>query len=895
MLGKADEALTKLPLFLSNEYGVLKSNRLLYFEVYRSFKPYYNFGKWIHTGDNIKSDQSMARAMGIRTRLVKRPEHTDIETELIKEFGNYNSYLTAALQANMRFNHSGPYADFVIDFIAPFMTAYVDWALRDALDRGFETLYFVSRDGHPLKLIADALISQHNWPLKTKYIYASRRTWRIPSYITEIDSDFWSNYGGNFNDIRSKEKFLHAASIPDEKKFSEIFPEIDLDSIDFSDWTDGQPARKLAPVMKKNEAYHKYLLDFAAEARKLACGYLKQEIDANEKHAFVEFYGRGYNQTCHGRLWDYVMGEEQTLYYYYARTTQFSSGNNIRYNMTTNNIDLYFVEAVFANMPYRSIEEYEIKDGKIVPVIEPASYNEQLYKTMEALLPLYAAGYAALPLHDPIWNDRKLFDYYLYYFQDHKTDPFIYNNFGSLVDAVGIYGEKKEFAPPFTEEKLEDFRNGVPRVKTTMSIQMSYMRSPEKIKQKYDELYQNEDGADVNGSRPLQPEEIIENKQSEELLDKKLSDAIEFEQLYMQKVAAEKVEDRITLITVNRKPGDNLHSLIKQLDKQPSGKVSVINCNDLSAEQMDRTASLLARSRYIVTEGNITLVSQVRFRLETTFLLLNSSAFELFRHGYNADTKLLWKKKYRDLQYTGHYTMMERPAEGQEENLAKSYYLDKDCITWINGCSVTDVYFDDEFRNKAVSKVRKLFPNAGSKKIILFVPGVRTNICCDNWLELLDMERLAELLGDQYIAALSIRGGKSGIRYYNPTAVNGFSKVITHEATLRELIVAADYIVGDYRDVMFECALLNKKVFFTGYDYEKRMMDKNCIYDFGEINPYPVINSEEELADWLLGKKDYDFSRVNAFKERYLTYCDGHSGERIAEYMLSSLYDPATI
>ena len=75
---KSDKALSKLPLFLSNEYGVLKTSKMLYLEVYKSFKPFYDFGQWIHCGDNPCADwnpkrTSRPRSPGLNSESVRIP------------------------------------------------------------------------------------------------------------------------------------------------------------------------------------------------------------------------------------------------------------------------------------------------------------------------------------------------------------------------------------------------------------------------------------------------------------------------------------------------------------------------------------------------------------------------------------------------------------------------------------------------------------------------------------------------------------------------------------------------------------------------------------------------------------------------------------------------------
>ena len=118
MLAKADPILPSLPMFLSNEYGVLKTSKSLFFEVYKSFEPYYDFEKWIHFGDNPNADRSKPRQFGIQTRTVYRPEFNDIQQSLAEGIGTYDSYLLAAMQARMCEEYQLENDEFVISYIA---------------------------------------------------------------------------------------------------------------------------------------------------------------------------------------------------------------------------------------------------------------------------------------------------------------------------------------------------------------------------------------------------------------------------------------------------------------------------------------------------------------------------------------------------------------------------------------------------------------------------------------------------------------------------------------------------------------------------------------------------------------------------------------------------------
>ncbi|WCQ54409.1 hypothetical protein NL418_004770 [Escherichia coli] len=104
------------------------------------------------------------------------------------------------------------------------MVPYVAWCIRDAIDRGIETLYFVSRDGHFLKEIADAYISLKKLNIKTKYFYGSRRAWRVPAMIESIDDEFFSNFG-NLVGVDNYDKLISSLSIS-HNLFQKLFQKL---------------------------------------------------------------------------------------------------------------------------------------------------------------------------------------------------------------------------------------------------------------------------------------------------------------------------------------------------------------------------------------------------------------------------------------------------------------------------------------------------------------------------------------------------------------------------------------------------------------------------------------------------------------------------------------------
>ena len=73
----------------------------------------------------------------------------------IEECGTHS---VVKLFRNFRLEEHTDKETFAYKYASLYFVPYVHWAVHDALKRGYKTLYFISRDGYYLKLMADAVI-----------------------------------------------------------------------------------------------------------------------------------------------------------------------------------------------------------------------------------------------------------------------------------------------------------------------------------------------------------------------------------------------------------------------------------------------------------------------------------------------------------------------------------------------------------------------------------------------------------------------------------------------------------------------------------------------------------------------------------------------------------------
>ena len=58
-------------------------------------------------------------------------------------------------------------------------------------------------------------------------------------------------------------------------------------------------------------------------------------------------------------------------------------------------------------------------------------------------------------------TDRMLYDFVFQYFNENINNSDFAEKIGSLVDSVSLYGNKREFAPPYTMEDLDVFEDKI--------------------------------------------------------------------------------------------------------------------------------------------------------------------------------------------------------------------------------------------------------------------------------------------------------------------------------------------------------------------------------------------------------------------------------------------------
>ena len=101
--------------------------------------------------------------------------------------------------------------------------------------------------------------------------------------------------------------------------------------------------------------------------------------------------------------------------------------------------------------------------------------------------------------------------------------------------------------------------------------------------------------------------------------------------------------------------------------------------------------------------------------------------------------------------------------------------------------------------------------------------------------------------------------------------------------TTNEMMCIADLLVTDYSSVVFEYSLLNKPMVFYCYDYDE--YNRDFYLDYENDLPGQLFRNYAELEKYISAGDFEETEGVKDFRNRYMSACDGKSGERIAHVL----------
>ncbi|MDO5520776.1 MAG: CDP-glycerol glycerophosphotransferase family protein [bacterium] len=284
----------------------------------------------------------------------------------------------------------------------------------------------------------------------------------------------------------------------------------------------------------------------------------------------------------------------------------------------------------------------------------------------------------------------------------------------------------------------------------------------------------------------------------------------------------------------------------------------------------------LAASEYVFLNEGSNVVSAVPLRKETKLIQTwhGCGAFKKFGHSLD---KVLEEPFYRN------YSLVTVSSPEVVWAYKEAMQVTDEIVKPV-GVSRTDLYFDQQFIRNAKKKVNETF-HIGNKKIVLYAPTFRGEAHQAKEASVLDYKYLYDLLYKDYVIILKYHPVVQDLIEI-PEEYQSFIINNDNQCTIEELLCASDICISDYSSLIFEYALLERPMIFYAYDEQDYIDQRGFYYGYEEFTPGPIVKTKEELAQAIMDAKNYDLSCVKAFKDKFMSSCDGNATKRIVQYIM---------
>lgn len=447
MLGKCDEVLPTVKLYLSSQLGYMKTTSELF--KYVQEQEQVEYSDWVHIGDNRRADYENALSLGIRAELYHYVDLKEYEKSILKsDFHSPIVQLFVGCAKNIRlynYNKSDKF-HLGVSLSGVIFYPYISWLLDQCQKRGLNRLYFIARDGYILKNMADLLIQDKGLSIKTEYLYGSRKAWRVPALTMDSDKLY--------------EQFIESG-LWSYKKLDQVF-ELNKDELkrllpyEFSNYSKGLKKRKIQKLKEfllKDRTILSKIVENNKEKRFAAVSYLKQTIDcSDDKFAFVDLDGSGFTQNCLVELMSDFYHKPIKSFYYSSTPAIFVPEKVERYPFfSLNRPNMGNILELLTKAPHGQTLGYKLENEKWMPVLENTNkelllnwnldeYNAGMYAFIKAF-----NQYEKLYPQFSFKSQLVLEKYINFIFS--RVDKETANLLGSVVHS--FYGkENNEFASP---------------------------------------------------------------------------------------------------------------------------------------------------------------------------------------------------------------------------------------------------------------------------------------------------------------------------------------------------------------------------------------------------------------------------------------------------------------
>lgn len=290
-------------------------------------------------------------------------------------------------------------------------------------------------------------------------------------------------------------------------------------------------------------------------------------------------------------------------------------------------------------------------------------------------------------------------------------------------------------------------------------------------------------------------------------------------------------------------------------------------------------AAEMAQSKFILVDDYEPLVYVLRLRQGQRLVQVwhAMGAFKRFGYGRKtAEKNSITHKNYTDaIVSSPEIVPVYAEAFGIEESRVKA-----------TGTPRTDCFFDSSYVSSAKKRLYEKEPRLKGKKICLFAPTFRGENVHNAYYpaEYFSAEKFINELPSEWALIIKMHPFVKE-KIYIPAQVKDRVFDLSDEREINDILFITDVLVTDYSSVIFENAVIGNPAVLYAPDLNEYDGGRGFYYDYSDYSCGEVVSDFGSLAPAVL-RAHRGNEKLEAFKKRFVSLCDGRSCERFVNEIL---------
>lgn len=195
----------------------------------------------------------------------------------------------------------------------------------------------------------------------------------------------------------------------------------------------------------------------------------------------------------------------------------------------------------------------------------------------------------------------------------------------------------------------------------------------------------------------------------------------------------------------------------------------------------------------------------------------------------------------------------------------------------VTGIPNNDKLFNDHFVQDTKARLLEKYPVLANKKVITYAPTFRGRISTYFKEAKIDLARVHQALGEDYVIIYKAHPLISGSAYENNPHV-----LFIEEEPISSIFCITDVLITDYSAIAVDWMVFDKPIIAYVPDFKSYSKKPGLTIDYLQEFPGAVTFNEGELIQALQATDSTSYQKERAlfFKKTY-NYCDGKATERV--------------